>query len=85
MKKAIIFREYRDSRGIGSTKVFETKEEAIAFAEAEWKHLAESDKKSYKKDPAGIFAVGLAEMVYDEVDEEFYPGADLEEVYWEAY
>lgn len=51
--------EYRDSAGIGSHKVFNSKEEAVKYADEEWYNLVDSDKESYFKDPAPLFYVGL--------------------------
>lgn len=83
-KQTYVFREYRDKAGIGSEKLFDTKEEAIEYAQKEWNHLSEHDKKNYRNDVAGTFMVGLANMVWEEVGEEYVAEPELEEIYWSS-
>ena len=60
------FYEYRNKCGIGSTKVFGSREDAIKHAETEWNKLHESDKRSYKTDSNGLFSVIHCNLVDDE-------------------
>lgn len=70
-KKAWCVYEYRDSCGVGTERLFDTKEKALATAEDEWRYLVEADKDSYIYDEAGQFWVGLVWIHYDEDCEEW--------------
>ena len=80
LKKKWCLSEYRDRCGIGSERLFETKEEALAIAEDMWSRMDDRDKRSYSDDPAGCFWVGLVWAFYDEIEGEWvrtdgtYPG-----------
>ena len=67
--KKYVFEEYRDKAGTGSEKVFDTAEQALAYADKEWDNLVESDKKSYYKDPAGIFRVYEVELTEEQAEQ----------------
>lgn len=71
--------EYRDKNGIGSFKVYETKEEALKEADEEWRYLVQRDKDSYITDAAGAFYVGLFNACTDE-DDDWLIGADPIEI-----
>ena len=71
--------EYRDKGGVGSFKVYDTKEEALKDAGEEWRNLMQSDKESYINDAAGSFYVGLFNACIDE-DGDWLIGADPIEV-----
>lgn len=73
---AWVFEEYRDSRGIGSQKMFASKDEAIACAAEHWRTLSAPDEKSYVEDPAGIFGVYLYNVEWDPAAGEFVPTGD---------
>ncbi len=80
---AWILTEYRDARGHGETRTFTDKFEAIREAEAEWNGLSEHDRADYL---AGFawFYVGLFEMEWDDIDEEFIPKSDPIMIAWDA-
>ena len=71
--------EYRDKGGVGSFKVYDTKEEALKDAGEEWRNLTQRDKDSYIKDSAGSFYVGLFNACVDESGD-WLIGADPIEV-----
>ena len=80
------FNEYSDKGGIGTERIFKTKSEALKEAEAEWDHLSERDKDSYRQDPAAFFGVEEVSLEWDDVEMEFVrdneAGANL---VWEAF
>lgn len=55
--KKYIFEEYRDKAGSGSEHLFDTKNEAVDFAQIKWEKLTSGDKKSYLTDSFAIFRV----------------------------
>ena len=67
------FNEYRDKKGIGSNKMFPTKEEALAEAKESWGRLCDADKESYRNDACGEFYVAEFPLVWDEDEMEFQP------------
>lgn len=70
----------RREDGDGEMKVFETAEEAIDYAEKDWNHLTAKEQRRIKDDPAGEFFVGIHEMVWDSIDEAYYPAADPDDI-----
>lgn len=80
--KAYFFSEYRDKAGIGSRKMFDTKEDAITYCKSEWGYMCDADKESYLTDRVGGFWVYLAEVLTDE-DGAAYPG-ECEAVIYDA-
>lgn len=77
--EVFVFNEYRDRTGSGSQEYFDNPKEAINYAKKEWEHLADSDKKSYLKDPAGFFMV-----TKNTVTKEEDPSFELLNVLWDA-
>ena len=73
IQMAWVWNEYRDKAGTGHFEVFRTRAEALAAASDYWDGLAAVDKKKYLDDPAGDFSVGLYEMEWDDVNEEYLP------------
>lgn len=65
--KKYVFEEYRDAVGVGSEKIFNTKEIALGFAIEEWKHLFERDKASYRKDEFSCFRVFEIEITPEQL------------------
>lgn len=65
--KKYVFEEYRDVVGVGSEKIFNTKENALEFAKDEWDHLFESDKASYRKDKFSYFRVFEIEITPEQL------------------
>lgn len=68
--KKYVFEEYRDKAGVGSEKIFDTKKEAVMFAESEWKFLTENDKASYLNDANGTFRVYEVEISQEQAEDE---------------
>lgn len=64
--KAYFFNEYRDKAGSGSYKMFDAKEDAIAYCVKEWDDLCKADKESYLNDSAPSFCVEIAEVVEED-------------------
>lgn len=60
------FETYRDKGGSGYTKLFASKAAAIEYAQEEWEHLSQRDRRSYQEDPAGVFCVTLRPVEWDE-------------------
>lgn len=83
--KAWVYNNYRDKAGTGEHKIFDTKEEAIAYAKDEWNHLNESDRNSYINDKCGEFWVAQLDMVYDDVAEEYQPDFSSYSPVWSAF
>ena len=79
-----VFREYRDKAGTGSEKIFGGRLEAVLYAVSKWDHMSAADKKSYFDDPAGVYCVGLAEAVWEDVGEEWVTEPDLDQIVWDA-
>lgn len=79
-----VFREYRDKAGTGSEKIFSSRFEAEKYAKDAWDHLVDADKKSYFDDPAGVYCVGLAKAVWEEIGEEWVTEPDLDQIVWDA-
>lgn len=69
--KAWVFQEYRDKAGVGSSKIFKNKHEAIEYAQGEWRHLNDRDRKSYKDDACGEFIVAEMPVSWDEEAEDW--------------
>ena len=67
------FNEYRDKKGVGSNKMFATKEEALQEAKDYWDRLCFADKRSYIDDPRGEFYVAEFPLVWDEDELEYQP------------
>ena len=61
-----IFEEYRDNKGIGSVKFFDTREESLQVAQEEWDGLCYADKKSYLNDTSPCFHIYKAEIPINE-------------------
>lgn len=61
-----IFEEYRDGKGIGSVKFFDTKEESLQAVQEEWDGLCYADKKSYLNDTSPCFHIYKAEIPINE-------------------
>lgn len=68
--KKYVFEEYRDKAGIGSEKVFDTKKEAVMFAESEWNSKTRNDQASYLNDANGIFRVYEIEISKEQEEDE---------------
>lgn len=79
-----VFREYRDKAGTGREKLFGSSRDAISYASQEWHHMSGADRLSYLHDPAGVFCVGLAEAVWEDVGEEWVTEPDLDQIVWDA-
>jgi len=57
-----IFTEYRDKKGTGSNKFFDTETDAVAYAKKEWGALCEADRKTYFNDSFAWFRVDVGEV-----------------------
>lgn len=68
--KKYVFEEYRDKAGIGSEKIFDTKKEAVMYAESEWHNMAGRDQDSYLNDASGIFSVYEIEISQEQAEDE---------------
>ena len=66
--KKYLFTEYRDTRGTGSEKLYNGKEEAVTEAARAWDTLSEADKTSYRKDPAGTYRVDELEISAEQLE-----------------
>jgi hypothetical protein len=78
-----VFEEYRDKAGTGSEKVFDTEEQALAYANAEWHGMVEADHKSYFTDSAPVFHIYEANLTNEQVSQ--YNEGDFDGVlgdYW---
>ena len=64
-KKGFMFSEYRDKRGCGDRKFFDTPEDAVKYAKQSWLDMCEADKESYKKDSVGEFGAFMVDLVWD--------------------
>ena len=80
--KGYVFNKYSDRGGIGEYEVFNTPEEAIAKAKAEWEALHEKDKKRYRNDVAD-FGAYICEME-DVGDGDYLPDFGSCDVLWDA-
>lgn len=78
------FNEYRDSKGIGTNKMFRTKEEAIKEARDAWDHLSEADKDSYRKDDFAEFYVAEFPLEWDAEKLEYVPATSDYSPEWSA-
>lgn len=66
--KKYLFVEYRDAMGTGSEKLYNSKEEAATEAAKAWDTLSETDKNSYRKDPAGTYRVDEIEINTEQLE-----------------
>lgn len=79
-----VFYEYRDGGGIGSTECFDTQEEAVEHAKAEWDRLCAADKQRYINDPAGMYLVSLVPVEWDEIAKDWCPDLGSLDPVWSA-
>ena len=70
---AYVVNEYRDSRGVGTVKMFKTEHEAVKYVTEEWDRLSPADKRSYTEDPAAYFYAGEVDVFWDDEEMEFVP------------
>lgn len=70
----------REEDGDGEMKMFETAEDAIEYAEKDWRHLTAKEQKRIMDDPSGKFFVGKYTTVWDNTDEAYYPAPDPDEI-----
>lgn len=80
-----IFSEYRDKKGVGTTKIFPEKEAAIEYAKKEWERLDDADQASYKEDPAAWFHVAEYPLIWDDENLDFEPATDDYTPVWSAF
>ena len=66
--KKYLFTEFRDARGTGSEKLYNSKEEAVTEAAKAWDTLSETDKSSYRKDPASTYRVDVIEITAEQLE-----------------
>lgn len=65
--KKYVFTEHRDSKGIGSERIFDDSRQAMNVATYEWDRLVRSDRDSYASDAAGRFEVYEVELTPEEL------------------
>lgn len=71
-----LFYEYRDSAGIGSTKMFPNKKSAAAYAEEQWERMSEADKNTYRNDENGFYGVFYCPVIWNAENVCFEPIMD---------
>lgn len=80
-----VFIEYRDSAGMGSTKMFPTIDEAIQYAQDAWDNLGKADQNTYINDKAGEFCVAEVPVEWDNTALEFHPITTDYTPFWRAF
>lgn len=65
--KKYVFTEHRDSKGVGSERIFDDSRQATNAATYEWGRLVRSDRDSYASDAAGRFEVYEVELTPEEL------------------
>ena len=70
---AWVWHEYRDKAGTGHFEVFKDRQEAEKAARDYWEHLGGADQRKYLLDAGADYSVGLYEMEWDDVAEEYQP------------
>ena len=74
IKKWCVIDDSMTQRHLETVEIYESKEEALAAAKAEWNHMTYHDQKR-----CDHFVVALCDMAYDEDEETWY--ADMEQGY----